>query len=118
MLVVEDDPAVRHVVEQFLRADGWEVLTADSAAAGERAFAAHRDRIGLVLTDIVMPGDNGFWLARRVRDLCSRTPIIGMSGYVDSDTQPDEHFDRFLEKPFTPTELISIVRAAFRRPVA
>lgn len=116
VLVVEDDDAVRHVIEHLLRTDGWEPILADSAAEGEQLFQRHRDRIGLVLTDIVMPGRNGYWLAGRIRTSCPDVPIVAISGYREVVEHAVDHFLRFLAKPFRPDDLLAVVRECYRAP--
>lgn len=116
VLVVEDDDAVRLVVEHLLLTDGWEPILADSAAEGEQLFHRNRDRIGLVLTDIVMPGRNGYWLAGRIRAACPNVPIVAISGYPEVAEHAVIHFLRFLAKPFRPDDLLSTVRECHRDP--
>lgn len=116
VLVVEDDDAVREVLDQLLRTGGWEPILADSAAEGEQLFHRHRDRVGLVLTDIVMPGRNGYWLAARIRAACPNVPIVAVSGYREVAEHAVDYFLRFLPKPFRPADLLAAVRECHRDP--
>lgn len=118
VLVVEDDDAVREVIEHLLRADGWDPLLADSATTGELTFLKYRHRIGLILTDIVMPDRNGYWLAGRIRSACPDVPILGLSGYREVAEHAVDYFLRFLSKPFKPADLLAAVRDCYRAPSA
>jgi CheY-like chemotaxis protein len=77
-------------------------------------FQAHRPRIALVLTDMMMPGMDGPQLIAEIRKLSSPLPIITMSGLVESRPsrgQPPS-VSAFLDKPFTAESLLQAVHAA------
>lgn len=112
VLVVDDDPAVRLVCAVNLEAEGLQVLEAsDGDDALEKAC---RERPDLVLTDVTMPGLDGFRLVERLRrdERTRETPVIFLSG----ETRP-ENIDRalalgalaYLTKPFDPRGLAALV---------
>lgn len=106
VLVAEDQPLVRAVVEETLRAAGHTVL---SAADGESALAIARGEqrhIALLVTDIVMPRMGGRELAAALRRERPSLPVLFLSGYSD---QPPAAGDRLLAKPFTPDQLLAAV---------
>ena len=82
ILVVEDQPEVLELAASFLQDEGYEVVT---AASGEEAVAILRERPGidLVFTDLVMPGINGFGVARQAIALNPATRILYTTGYAD-----------------------------------
>jgi len=108
VLVVEDDPAVRHFVRSALTELGYRV---SEAATGEAALARLDDEpdIDLVVSDVVMPGLDGIELRRRVAD---RVPVLLTSGYADMARPSDQPITaaEFLQKPFTTRDLAARVR--------
>ncbi len=113
MLIAEDDPAVRSLVQQILTDAGFEVVTASN---GRRALdELHRTgaRFDLLLTDVLMPEVGGVELAREVTAADSSCQVLFMSGY--SDESPVYRLSvepgvRLLSKPFTPDQLLREVR--------
>jgi signal transduction histidine kinase len=108
VLIVEDEPRVRELVSRSLLDEGYEVLVASD---GTRALELARDvgPVDLLLTDVRMPGMNGFELAERLRERNPHVKVLFMSGYAqdESGTPEDLSEDQLLAKPFTPRELIS-----------
>ncbi len=113
ILVVEDDTAALGVVGDLLRRSGYDVLTAQSPTAAMGLFKARNGKIDLLITDVIMPTQDGDQLARQLVRQCPGLPVLYMSGYP-----PDILADRldatpgagFLSKPFTPTMLHAQVR--------
>ncbi len=86
VLVVEDEAVMRAVLAEELEDAGFTVVEADSADAAVAAFAGRSD-IGIVVTDVRIPGSmDGFGLARWMREHAPAVPIIITSGFA---TQPD-----------------------------
>jgi PAS domain S-box-containing protein len=114
ILLAEDQPEVRAVVQDALRRRGYRVLTAGS---GEEALAAAREQnrsIDLLLTDVVMPGMGGLQLAQFFLQEHPRARVLYMSGYSDSAVlrhRVGHSSAAFLQKPFTPQDLLRRVRA-------
>ena len=110
ILVVEDDPGVRALVERVLRASGYVVAAYGSGAEAVESLAAARP-LHLLVTDMAMPGMDGPEVARHVRDRFPDLPVLFMTGYFEADEAqtPDP---ALLRKPFTPEELQSRVREA------
>jgi signal transduction histidine kinase/CheY-like chemotaxis protein len=113
VLVVEDEAAVRELVVQALERRGYPVIV---AASGEEALVAIAERgaeVGLLLTDVVMPGLGGLELIDEVRRHRAGIRFICMSGYTSLNvTQrpiPDDVV--FLEKPFTLARLDEVIRS-------
>jgi signal transduction histidine kinase/CheY-like chemotaxis protein len=108
VLVVDDEPSVRRVLEVVLTRLGYRVL---SAAGGEEALrtAEREGEVDLLLTDLIMPGMRGTELARRFRERSPRAAVLFMSGYPGSE--PLDPGTRLLAKPLTPEALAAAVRA-------
>ncbi|HLZ66916.1 MAG TPA: response regulator [Aliidongia sp.] len=78
MLVIDDDPSVRSLVSGLLQACGHSVVEAENGRVGLQAF--DKDRIDLVVTDIVMPEQEGIATISAIRRLSANIPILAMSG--------------------------------------
>ncbi len=113
VLVAEDDRAVRSLVERMLRSGGYRVLTAASGEEALRLLAAEPGPIGLLVTDVGMPGMSGNLLAERVRAARPGTPVLLISGHL-AEPEPDAaaRGESFLAKPFDAKTLLVAVRVA------
>jgi CheY-like chemotaxis protein len=119
ILLVEDEASVRAVAQESLAGHGYTVLEALDVEHALRIARGESQRIDLLLTDVVMPIMNGRRLAERVRRLHTETKILYMSGYTDDAIVRHGVLDRgaaFLQKPFTPTELLSKVQEVLECP--
>ncbi|MBN2506505.1 MAG: PAS domain S-box protein [Verrucomicrobia bacterium] len=114
ILLVEDDPAVRNLVQQILTRYGYTVLLAASGAEALELWNAQHPRLDLLLTDVVMPGGlSGRQLAARLRDLKPGLKVIFTSGYspeVAGATDPKDASVQFIPKPYLPHNLARVVR--------
>ena len=111
VLVVEDDTGMRKVTVRILERHGYEVVAATGPAEGLALVGTCGGELGLVITDVVMPGMSGVEMARRVGETHPDLPVIFVSGYTDrADELPDGAL--FLGKPFTSTGLLQKVEAA------
>lgn len=115
VLLVDDDPKIRELLRLYVERDGHRTFT---AADGETAVAtALRSRPDLVVLDVMLPGFDGFEVARRIRDE-SDVPILMLtarSGDSDKVVGLDLGADDYVVKPFSPRELMARVRALLRR---
>lgn len=119
ILVVEDNDSVRRIATRVLEGCGYKVLAASAPDQAETMFEQFADQIGLVLTDLVMPGESGPSLARRLSGSKPDLRVLYMSGYTDSFRAMRGGLEpgmRFLQKPFLPAELIGKVQEAIRAP--
>ena len=108
VLLVEDEDAVRRLTCRILAGSGYECLEASSGEEALRLFEANRDRVALVLTDVVMPGLSGHELAERIARADGAPPILFMSGFTDAEVDGDllDHETGLLQKPFTADSLL------------
>ena len=117
VLLVEDEPSVRNVAGQVLRACGYRVLMAANGQEALGVSQAHaREQIHLLLTDVVMPLMGGRELAGRIGDTHPEARVLYASGYGDEATACSEEKPvsqaHFIQKPFTPSLLARKVREA------
>jgi len=116
VLVVEDDPSVRHALIRALGLEGYEVGdAADGLAALEQLDAGPADAIVL---DMMMPNLNGLDVCRRLRERGDRTPILMLTARhetADRVAGLDAGADDYLVKPFDVAELFARLRALLRR---
>jgi len=120
ILLVEDEAAVRELARTILAAQGYFVLVAESAREAEQIAAKKLRDIDLLLTDVVMPGESGRELARRITALNARVQVLFMSGYTDNVIAHGGVLEAgvaFLQKPFTPRALTNKVRELLDKPV-
>lgn len=114
-LVVDDDPEIRDLVAAFLGRHGYRVST---AADGRAMFRALEDgRIDLVILDLMLPGEDGLALCRRLR-ATSNLPVIMLTALgeeTDRILGLEMGADDYLAKPFNPRELLARVKAVLRR---
>jgi len=115
ILVVEDEQAIRTVVEYALREAGFEVVT---AARGDDALRVAADEdVDLMILDLMLPGVDGLEVCKRVRAQ-GNLPIIILSARgeeLDKVLGLELGADDYVTKPFSPRELVSRVRANLRR---
>ena len=109
ILLVDDEENVRKLCCAILQANGYDILEAGNGSAAIAAFEKNAHKVGLLLTDIVMPQISGFELAKKLGELSPALKILYMSGYRQN-TLPGESPVAFLHKPFTPGMLLSKVR--------
>ena len=110
VLLVEDEAAVRELVERILRRAGFEVISAPDALVAMRT-AAEAGPFDLLVSDVVMPGMNGIELARELRATRPDLRVLLISGYTEEAVGrvgPDG-LD-LLSKPFTADELLGRIR--------
>jgi two-component system cell cycle sensor histidine kinase/response regulator CckA len=114
ILVVDDEPSMRLLIEVVLKGQGWTVVCAEGADAALDALRGRSQAPDVVICDVLMPGLDGLELVRR---MCSRLPalnVIFISGRLSDvswwPTDLREH--RFLAKPFEKAQLIAAVREA------
>ena len=115
VLVVEDDHAIRALVERSLAKAGYRVLTAASSAEAEQVASAHGGEIALLFTDVVMPGGNGPELAQRLQRARPGIRVLFTSGYANDkvfDASGTPEGAQFLAKPYSFSGLARKVREA------
>ena len=114
ILLVEDEFTLRAFVSDLLQRCGYTVLEAESGPAALKVWQQHRDRIQLLLTDIIMPENmNGIQLASQLLGEKPKLKVIYTSGYtgnLDGRHAQLKEGDNFIRKPFKPETLAEIIR--------
>lgn len=115
ILLAEDEALLRELGETILRQAGYNVLTAPGAEELRALVAAYPQRIDLLLTDVVMPGLPGQELVGLVKQRWPEIRILYMSGYSNDELKDLDRDAGFLQKPFTPAELMKKIAAMLNR---
>jgi CheY-like chemotaxis protein len=112
ILVVDDDADVRELAAATLKHAGFRILEASSGDEAFKLLEANPD-IGLMFTDIVMPGIDGFKLADMAKVRRPELKILYTTGYIHlAETKLGVVHGRILKKPYRPTQLQDMVRQA------
>jgi signal transduction histidine kinase len=113
ILLVEDEAAIRKLIETVLRQRGYQIISACDGAEALDLARGPETVIDLVITDVVMPRLSGIELAKQLRATHPGLKMIFMSGYAQEGSfakTPMGEDAEILEKPFSPTLLLEVVR--------
>jgi two-component system, OmpR family, phosphate regulon response regulator OmpR len=116
ILVVDDDARLRDLLRRYLSDNGYSVVTAEDAPAMNRLW--RRERFDLLVLDLMMPGEDGLSVMRRLRGANDATPVIMLTAKgedVDRIVGLEMGADDYLPKPFNPRELLARINAVLRR---
>jgi CheY-like chemotaxis protein len=119
ILLVEDEESVRGFASKILEGKGYSVVTAEDGYEAIRRFHERSGEIDLLLTDVIMPGMNGRELAELIRGMKPGIRVVFISGYTDDEAFRRDVVDEgmaFQPKPFSPEDLLHIVREALDAP--
>ena len=115
-LIVDDDPIVLDSCKRVFEAEGFEVCLVPSA---DKALEVMKNNIfDILLIDVKMPERDGMYLMREVKEQWPEVPIVVMSGYPTPETIAGGFqlgAEKFIAKPFTPDELLAIVRQVLHK---
>lgn len=115
VLVVDDDPRLRKLLHRYLEQANFEVLSAGDGCEMQAMLASQQ--VDLIILDIMLPGEDGICLARKLGPQ-SAIPIIMLSAKgsdVDRIVGLEVGADDYITKPFNPRELLARIRAVLRR---
>lgn len=118
LLVVDDDAELRELLQEYLEQKGYAVVCVEDAPAMDAALASQA--VDLVVLDIMLPGEDGLSIARRLKEQ-GNSPIIMLSAQgedVDRIVGLEVGADDYMAKPFNPRELLARIRAVLRRGTA
>jgi CheY-like chemotaxis protein len=113
ILLVEDEAAIRKLIQTVLRQRGYHIISACDGAEAVELAREPETKIDLVITDVVMPRLSGIELAKQLRTTRPGLKMIFMSGYAQEGSfakTPMGEDAEILEKPFSPTLLLGVVR--------
>ena len=114
--VVDDDARIRDLLRRYLSQEGFEVLLAEDAKALNRLLT--RETVDLIVLDLMLPGEDGLSICRRLRASNDSTPIIMLTAKVedvDRIVGLEVGADDYMTKPFNPRELLARIHAVLRR---
>ena len=116
IVIVDDDARIRDLLRRFLSQEGFDVLLAEDGRALDRIL--QRETINLMVLDLMLPGEDGLHICRRLRAAGVQTPVIMLTAKVedvDRITGLEIGADDYLGKPFNPRELLARIHAVLRR---
>ncbi|MBE0475190.1 two-component system response regulator OmpR [Rhodoferax sp.] len=116
ILVVDDDARIRDLLRRYLTQEGFEVLQAEDGKGLTRML--QREPVDLIVLDLMMPGEDGLSVCRRLRSANDHTPIIMLTAKgedIDRIVGLEVGADDYLGKPFNPRELLARIHAVLRR---
>jgi len=119
VLVVDDDLRLRQLLERYLGEQGFVAKSVDGAAAMDKALA--RELFDLIVLDLMMPGEDGLAICRRLRGANNPVAIIMLTAKgdeIDRIVGLELGADDYLPKPFNPRELVARIHAVLRRRAA
>jgi len=110
ILFVEDEAFVREVTCEVLRSAGYRVLTARNAVEGAQAYDLERGAVDLLLTDVILPGENGHALAVRLKRQNPALKVLFVTGYAEQMGLRIGEHEECLAKPFSSGDLLQMIR--------
>ncbi|MCD8514596.1 MAG: two-component system response regulator OmpR [Burkholderiaceae bacterium] len=116
IVVVDDDARIRDLLNRYLTQEGFDVWVAEDARTLDRLLL--RDTVDLIVLDLMLPGEDGLSICRRLRASQNRTPIIMLTAKsedIDRIVGLEVGADDYLGKPFNPRELLARIHAVLRR---
>ena len=116
VLLVDDDVRLRELLQRYLQSQGFEVRGVGDAAQMRQSL--DRGHFDLIVLDLMLPGENGLEICRRLRGQGDATPIVMLTAKgdeIDRIVGLEIGADDYVPKPFKPKELIARVRARLRR---
>jgi two-component system phosphate regulon response regulator OmpR len=116
ILVLDDDARLRSLLDRYLSEQGFAVKTVADAAQMDRALA--REHFDLLVLDLMLPGEDGLSICRRLRGIGKTLPIVMLtarSDEIDRIIGLELGADDYLPKPFNPRELLARIHAVLRR---
>ncbi|MFR2571296.1 MAG: response regulator transcription factor [Clostridia bacterium] len=117
VLIVDDEQRMRKLIKDFLKAKGYSILEAEDGEEGLAVFEQNKNKINLILLDVMMPKLDGWSVLRQIRQE-SKIPIIMLTARGE---EQDELFgfelgvDEYISKPFSPKILVARVEAILKR---
>lgn len=116
ILIVDDDPRLRDLLRRYLGENGFNVLVSENGEAMKRLWV--REHLDVLILDLMMPGEDGLAILKRLRAEKDMTPVIMLTARgedVDRILGLELGADDYLSKPFNPRELLARIHAVLRR---
>ncbi len=116
ILLVEDEAFVRNVTQEILHSAGYRVLTAADGVAAKRLYEEFAREVDLLLTDMILPGENGGELAARMRRQNPGLRVLFVTGYAEQRIVLRDAGEEYLLKPFCSEVLLRKVAELINKP--
>jgi CheY-like chemotaxis protein len=116
ILLVEDEAFVRNVTREILQGAGYRVLTAGDGVAAKRLYDEFGPEVDLLLTDMILPGENGGEVAARLRWQNPGLGVLFVTGYADQIIVLKDAGEEYLLKPFCSEVLLRKVAELMDEP--
>lgn len=116
ILIIDDDPRLRDLLRRYLGENGFNVLVSENGEAMKRLWV--REHFDVLILDLMMPGEDGLAILKRLRAEKDMTPVIMLTARgedVDRILGLELGADDYLGKPFNPRELLARIHAVLRR---
>lgn len=116
LLLVDDEDDIRYTTQELLNSLGYETLEAADGKKALEIYSANRERVGLVISDVVMPKMGGVDLMKAVHQLDDKVPFIFMTGYDMGHLLESEELEtnRIISKPFTVEKLSKMIHQVLK----
>ena len=117
ILVVDDEARMRKLIKDFLNVKGYKILEAEDGEKALDIFEVNKEKINLVILDVMMPRVDGWTVLRNIRQV-SKVPVIMLTARGE---EQDELFgfelgvDEYISKPFSPKILVARIEAILKR---
>ena len=116
ILVVDDDPRLRDLLRRYLGENGFQVFVSENGAAMSRLWV--REHFDALILDLMMPGEDGLQILRRLRAAKDMTPVIMLTAKgetIDKVAGLKQGADDYITKPFEMKEVLARIEAVLRR---
>ena len=118
ILIVDDESRMRKLIKDFLIQKNFSILEAEDGEKALKVYEENKEKISLILLDVMMPKLDGWSVLRNIRQENKKLPIIMLTARAE---EQDELFgfelgvDEYITKPFSPKELMARINAVIKR---
>ena len=120
VLVVDDEARMRKLIKDFLKQKNFNILEAEDGEVALKVYTENKEKINLILLDVMMPKLDGWSVLRQIRQENKTVPIVMLTARAE---EQDELFgfelgvDEYIAKPFSPKILVARVEAILKRTI-
>lgn len=119
ILLVEDDEAMRDLLQMLLEGRGYQVIVTRNGTEALKVYKHSEKRIRVIISDVEMPGLNGAELYWQIREMNPMVNMIMISGFLDPQMMrrlQEAGVRCFLQKPFSPEAILKALQEVFQKP--
>ena len=120
ILVVDDESRMRKLIKDFFKQKNYNIIEAEDGEVALKAYNANKEKISLILLDVMMPKLDGWSVLRQIRQDNKNVPVVMLTARSE---EQDELFgfelgvDEYITKPFSPKILVARVEAILKRTI-